>query len=82
MSKFTKNLLIISGINLAILLLGLVFVEILILWLLIMVVEFFIALILLIASETRAAGQAMLLSSLLGLLIGFSICSNMSFGLH
>jgi hypothetical protein len=46
---------------------------------LISVIYFFVGLICLIPAQIRPTGQAMLASSLILLIIGFSICSNTSF---
>lgn len=83
MNKFVKALLITLGINAFMLVLaysGLA--EFFIIIPIITAIEIVIGAIMAIAKQSRQTGAGVLVAGGIGLLIGLSICSSMSFGFH
>lgn len=83
MNKFVKSLLITTGANAFILLLGLTADPgFLVLLIFATAVEIVVGAIMMIPRQRRETGGGILVAGGISLLIGLSVCSTMSFGFH
>ncbi len=80
MNKFVKSLLITSGLNAVVFVLGFLDPSFFIIFLVLSVVEFFGGLLMLIDKKSRQTAGGIITAAGIVFLIGLSICSGMSFG--
>ena len=82
MNKFAKSLLITSGSNAILFALGFIDPSFFIIFLVLLVIEFFGGLIMLIDKASRQTAAGILAAAGITFLIGLSICSSSSFNIH
>ena len=82
MNKFSRTLLIVLGSNALIFGLSFALPALFIFFFLATALEILVGLVMLISKSSREAGSAVLVAGGIALLIGFSICSSMTYGGH
>ncbi len=79
MNKFVKSLLITSGFNILLFALGFIQPGLFLWFFILVALEFIIGLGMLISKETREIAKGILVAAGVTFLIGFSVCSSLSY---